>query len=100
MSAAHTTSKRKKAASKKETPTQKAPAGLIKDPRPNAEEEWTKLKHFIGGDRTQISELEKRLLTNDSEDLNLDPLEPAYPPHLRRRGDGGPGPSHCRLYLS
>ena len=34
----------------------------------------------IGGDRTQISELEKRLLTNDSEDLNLDSLIPAYPP--------------------
>ena len=80
MSAAHTTCKRKKAASKKGTPTQKAPAGLIKDPKPNAEEEWTKLKHFIGGDRTQISELEKRLLTNDSEDLNLDPMEPEYPP--------------------
>ena len=52
MSAANTTSKRKKAPPKKETPTQKAPAGLIKDPRPNADEEWTKLKHFIGGDRT------------------------------------------------
>jgi len=64
---------------KKETPTQKAPAGLIKDPRPNSEEEWTKLKHFIGGDQTQISELEKRLLTNDSEDLNLDPMDPEYP---------------------
>ena len=80
MSATQTTSKRKKAASKKETPTQKPTAVLIKDPRPNAEEEWTKLKHFVGGDRTQISELEKRLLTNDSEDLNLDPMEPGYPP--------------------
>ena len=65
---------------KKETPTQKAPAGLIKDPRPNADEEWNKLKSFVGGDRTAISELEKCLLTNDSEDLNLDPLEPEYPP--------------------
>ena len=57
MSAANTTSKRKKTAPKKatpkkETPTQKAPAGLIKDPRPNADEEWTRLKHFVGGDRT------------------------------------------------
>ena len=57
MSAANTTSKRKKTAPKKatpkkETPTQKAPAGLIKEPRPNADEEWTKLKHFVGGDRT------------------------------------------------
>ena len=84
MSAANTTSRRKKAKTKKETPTQKAPAGLIKEPRPDAEEEWTKLKHFIGGDRTQISELEKRLLTNDSEDLNLDPLEPAYPPSKKQ----------------
>jgi hypothetical protein len=80
LTAAHTTSKRKKAASKKETPTQKPPAGLIKDPRPNADEEWNKLKSFVGGDRTHISEMEKRLLTNDSEDLNLDPLVPAYPP--------------------
>jgi hypothetical protein len=66
--------------SKKETPTQKAPAGLIKDPRPNADEEWNKLKSFVGGDRTRISELEKRLLTNDSEDLDLDHLNPTYPP--------------------
>ena len=66
---------------KKETPTQKAPAGLIKDPRPNADEEWNKLKSFVGGDRTrELTELEKRLLTNDSEDLNLDPLEPEYSP--------------------
>jgi hypothetical protein len=99
MSAAQTTRKRKKAASKKETPTQKAPAGLINDPRPNAEEEWTKLKHFVGGNRATISELEKRLLTNDSEDLNIDPLEPAYPPHLRSRDNGGSRPSQCWFYL-
>ena len=67
--------------SKKETPTQKAQAGLIKDPRPNADEEWNKLKSFVGGDRTrELTELEKRLLKNDSEDLNLDPMDPEYPP--------------------
>jgi len=70
----------KKATPKKETPTQKPAACLIKDPRPNADEEWIKLKNFVGGDRTKISELEKRLLTNDSEDLNLDPMTPKYPP--------------------
>ena len=66
--------------SKKETPTEKDVAGLIK-PRPNADEEWNKLKSFVGGDRPkELTELEKRLLTNDSEDLNLDPMDPEYPP--------------------
>ena len=59
--------------------SKRSPAGLIK-PRPSADAEWAKLKNYVYGDPTrQLTELEKRLLTNDSEDLNLDPLEPAYP---------------------
>ena len=59
--------------------SKRSPAGLIK-PRPSADTEWAMLKSYVCGDpNRQLTELEKRLLTNDSEDLALDPLSPTYP---------------------
>ena len=59
--------------------SKRSPAGLIK-PRPPAETEWAKLKNYVCGDpNRQLTELEKRLLTNNSEDLHIDPLVPTYP---------------------
>ena len=53
-------------------------AGLI-PVRPNADTEWIRLRQYVYGDQTdELTEVEKRLLTNDSEDLDLDPTEPTY----------------------
>ena len=54
-------------------------AGLI-PARPDADTEWIRLRQYVYGDQTdELTEIEKRLLTNDSEDLDLDPIEPTYP---------------------
>ena len=54
------------------------PAGVIQE-RPHWEDAWSNLKTHISGRSTAITEMEKLLLTNDSEALNLDPIEPTYP---------------------
>jgi hypothetical protein len=43
------------------------------------EERWNRLKRYITG-CVQLAELEGRLLTNDRENLGLNPFLPTYPP--------------------
>ena len=57
----------------------KPPAGQI-PPRKDWQTEWNRLKHTVSGNKGQwISDEEKLLLINDSESLNLDPVDPTYP---------------------
>ena len=55
----------------------KAQGGLITPPG-NWKDVWAKLKKYYIGTRQDLTELEKSLLTNDNEALELDPEEPTY----------------------
>ena len=46
--------------------------------RKDWQQSWDRLKNHISGSREEISDLEKLLLTNDSEKLFLDPEEPDF----------------------
>ena len=45
------------------------------------EAKWNRLKRHVTGPM-QLTELEGRLLTNDSEALDLNPALPTYPPPI------------------
>lgn len=55
-----------------------APRGGLIPKRKDWQEAWARLKAHVSGDKEEISDLEKLLLTNDSEALGLDPAEPDY----------------------
>ena len=44
-----------------------------------------RLKRHISDPNDEFSDLEKHLLTNDSEALGLDPAEPTYSPTMKAR---------------
>ena len=69
-----------KSAKKAQNEPPRAPAGQV-PPRDNWETEWAKLKLSINGYKViELTDVKKLLLINDSESLNLDPVDPAYPP--------------------
>ena len=59
----------------------KAPktGGLIPK-RPDWKEAWNRLKKYVSPPHDSITEVEKLLLTNDSEKLELDHLYPTHDP--------------------
>ena len=69
-----------KSAKKAQTKPPRAPAGQI-PPRGDWETEWARLKLSIVGYKViELTDVEKLLLINDSESLDLDPVDPTYPP--------------------
>ena len=69
-----------KSAKKAQNKTVRAPAGQVPQ-RDNWETEWARLKLSINGYRVvELTDVEKLLLINDSESLDLDPVDPTYQP--------------------